>query len=600
MYCSVPRLFVYLLLVGAGLFGFVCNAVAAYAQNAYVSVICDEALGVYAVNSGFYVLCPSETTGSLHVRVVALDPFRLDMPDTGFAEVAPGGSCSYCVSDESGSEDSYSGVIRVLKLAIKPDETNVCWKASQCTLRLTSDSNPGGKTYWTSRPAGIYGTGRSVTFNPQNLSPGVYVVTATSELASQCSDICVVRVSKVELVTPSGDPVGAPSDSGDGQNEFTYSTAMPGVLTMNLKARVTPASAARGIANACVFGVESIGDSVMSWRDANPAGCAKASDGTLIATVTFTGLPKSNSDFGRKTASITFGGILCDEKSYEVFFPKNAKNHPLGQADSPNWFYYWQQGNVCSIPAKAKYEFRPRSYGYWNKTNGLVLCDHAAQNDDTSRNVSARIYTTNWVYEIRHHPAFLADVNACSAGVAGEAYYVTNIVGKTKEFDCEFKIGGDGEGIGCVAMTVKHELGHMDMNEIWVGSEEIVDWHRQSEEDKIATYGYDSLEAAVARMLKMEKLFTYGDRDNRSGDSVPDGRERNGDGGVYSNDFDSDTFKLSELISDNYVDYGDNEVRMRKLETEDFSDMYHEDLDWANPGCQHKNKFGPRLNGGVK
>lgn len=197
MYCSVPRLFVYLLLVGAGLFGFVCNAVAAYAQNAYVSVICDEALGVYAVNSGFYVLCPSETTGSLHVRVVALDPFRLDMPDTGFAEVAPGGSCSYCVSDESGSEDSYSGVIRVLKLAIKPDETNVCWKASQCTLRLTSDSNPGGKTYWTSRPTGINGTGRSVTFNPQNLSPGGYIVTACSEIFPSYSDQALVNVVKV-------------------------------------------------------------------------------------------------------------------------------------------------------------------------------------------------------------------------------------------------------------------------------------------------------------------------------------------------------------------------------------------------------------------
>lgn len=423
MYCSVPRLFVYLLLVGAGLFGFVCNAVAAYAQNAYVSVICDEALGVYAVNSGFYVLCPSETTGSLHVRVVALDPFRLDMPDTGFAEVAPGGSCSYCVSDESGSEDSYSGVIRVLKLAIKPDETNVCWKASQCTLRLTSDSNPGGKTYWTSRPAGINGTGRSVTFNPQKLSPGVYVVTATSELASQCSDICVVRVTKVELVTPSGDPVGAPSDSGDGQNEFTYSTAMPGVLTMNLKARVTPASAARGIANACVFGVESIGDSVMSWRDANPAGCAKASDGTLIATVTFTGLPKNNSDFGRKTASITFGGILCDEKSYEVFFPKNAKNHPLGQADSPNWFYYWKQGDVCGIPLKCIYA-DDASYGY------------VIPGKDTILRLGPDAPTTN----------------------TGPENYEAGRDGYGA-----ITVTGSGKGIQCVAETVQHELHHLEL-----------------------------------------------------------------------------------------------------------------------------------------
>ena len=191
------RLFSWLLLAGAGLFGFVGNAVAAYAQNAYVSVVCDEALGVYAVNSGFYVLCPSETTGSLCVRVAAQDPFRLDMPETGYAEIAPGGSCSYCVSDESGSEDSYSGVIRVLKLAIKSDETNVCWKASQCTLRLTSDSNPGGKAYWTSRPAGISGTGRSITFNPQNLSPGGYMVTVCSEIVPSYTDQALVNVVKV-------------------------------------------------------------------------------------------------------------------------------------------------------------------------------------------------------------------------------------------------------------------------------------------------------------------------------------------------------------------------------------------------------------------
>lgn len=577
-------------------------ALAAGADNAYVSVGSGDASAAYAIDSDFYLLSQNEDdrSATIAVHVSAKDPFKLVSPESGWVDLAPGGVSGYQVQDESGSEDTFMGLIRVLKLDIASDVFNVCRKAGSGTLRLTGDSYPGGTVVWSSNPAGISGTGRSLSFNPSRLSAGEYVVTARSTRFSSLRDTCIVRIFEIELVTPSGDPVSAPSDSGDGQNEFTYSSDSPGVLTMNLKARVTPSVAASEVADSCKFRVDSIGISAREWASANPSGQAVANGDSLVATVTFTGLPKANSDFGKKVASITFNGIPCDEKNYEVFFPKEAKNHPIGQPDSPNWFYYWKQGNVCSIPSKAKYEFRPRSYGYWNKTNGLVLCDHAAQNDDTSRNVSARIYTTNWVYEIRHHPAFLADVNACSAGVAGEAYYVTNIVGKTKEFDCEFKIGGDGEGIGCVAMTVKHELGHMDMNEIWVGSEEIVDWHRQSEEDKIATYGYDSLEAAVARMLKMERLFTYGDRDNRSGDSVPDGRERNGDGGVYSNDFDSDTFKLSELISDNYVDYGDNEVRMRKLETEDFSDMYHEDLDWANPGCQHKNKFGPRLNGGVK
>lgn len=235
--------------------------------------------------------------------------------------------------------------------------------------------------------------------NPSRLSAGEYVVTARSTRFSSLRDTCLVRIFEIELVTPGGDPVSAPSDSGDGQNEFTYSSDSPGVLTMNLKAKVTPSAAAAEVAESCKFRVDSIGISVREWASANPSGQAVASGDSLVATITFTGLPKANSDFGKKVASITFNGIPCDEKDYEVFFPKEAKNHPIGQPDSPNWFYYWKQGNVCSIPAKAKYEFRPRSYGYWNKTNGLVLCDHAAQNDDTSRNVSARIYTTNWVYD---------------------------------------------------------------------------------------------------------------------------------------------------------------------------------------------------------
>ena len=574
--------------------GIVRGAVAANARNAYVSVSCDAVSTIQASGCNFYVICPNDVAGQLGIYVRALRPYRLVAPNAAPTLISVGGVCSYRVSDENGTEDSFSGSIYVLKVEIDPAETNVCWKALRCTLSLAADSAPGGNVSWTSRPSGISGTGRSVSFSPQSLAPGEYAVSATSDFSSSCSDSCLVRVVKVELVTPGGDPVAAPSDSGDGQNEFTYSAASPGVLSMNLKARVTPSGATAAVASACVFGVGAVGDSVMSWASANPSGRAAASGDSLVASVTFTGLPASNSDFGRKTASIAFGGIICDEKGYEVFFPKEAKNHPLGQADSPNWFYYWKQGNVCSIPSDAKYEARPGVYGYWSRTNGLVLCDRAAQSSDGQFEVSADVYLTNLVFEIRHHPSFFADVKAGSAGVSGEAYFVETIVSDISMTKKRIKIGGIGKGIGCVAMTVKHELGHMDMNEIQVGSEEIVDLHIQSEDDKVATYGYDSLEAAVARMLKLERLFVYGDRDKLLGDGVPDGRERNGDGGVYSNDFDQDTFGLSRLISADYASYGDNEVRMRRLETEDFSDMYHEDLDWANPGCQHTNKFGPK------
>lgn len=590
-------------LVAVGWHGLVHDLIAAGAENAYVFVCSVDASAAYAIDGDFYLAMRNsvQPESTVWVNVSAKDPFRLVAPEGGMVELAPGGSCVYRVREESSSEDTFAGMIRIVKVDIAPDVLNVCSKAGSGILRLTNDSYLGDQVVWSSSPAGISGRGSSIVFSPHRLSPGTeYTVTARSELFPNCTDTCLVRIVQVELVTPCGDPVSEPSDSGDGQNEFTYSSDTPGVLTMNLKARVTPGDAARDVADSCVFRVESIGDSVKAWSAVNPAGRAVASGDSLVATVTFMGLPKSNSDFGKKAASIVFDGIPCDEKDYEVFFPKLAKNHPLGQPDSPNWFYYWKQGNVCSIPATAKYEPRPEIYGCWTRTNGLVLCDSAAQSDNTSRKVSARFCVTNWVYEIRHHSSLLAAVNDNSVGVSGEAYYVTNVVGGISEVEQEFKIGGDGEGIGCVAMTVKHELGHLDMNEIWVGSEEIVDAQRRSEEVAIETYGYDSLEAAVARQLKLERLFEYGDRDNRLGDGVPDGRERKGGDGVFSSDSDSDTFKLGELISDDYIGNGDNEVRMRKSEIEDFSDMYREDLDWANPGCQHKNKFGPKLNGGLK
>ena len=150
---------------------------------------------------------------------------------------------------------------------------------------------------------------------------------------------------KIELVTPDGDPVNAPDDSGDGQNEFTFSPANPGVLTMELKAKVRPAQAADKVAKDCVFSVDAIGASTMKWANNNPGGKAVADNGFLKATVTFTGLPAQNSDFGKKVAKISYGAHVCDKNDYEVFFPKNEINHPSnsGNASWPNWMYYWLQ-----------------------------------------------------------------------------------------------------------------------------------------------------------------------------------------------------------------------------------------------------------------
>ena len=156
-------------------------------------------------------------------------------------------------------------------------------------------------------------------------------------------DYARAMCAKVEFVTPAGDPVRAPKDVGDGQNEFTFSTANPGVLTMNLKAKVTPAAAAPVIAADCRFEVGAIGTSAMAWAAANPRGKATGNGAFLTATVAFTGLPDRNDAFGKKKAILQLKGRKLDENDYEVFFPRDARNHPGGQAGSPNWFYYWGQ-----------------------------------------------------------------------------------------------------------------------------------------------------------------------------------------------------------------------------------------------------------------
>mgnify|MGYP004722198507 CR=1 FL=1 len=334
-----------LVLLAVGWSNVASVALAAGADNAYVSVGSGDASAAYAIDSDFYLLSQNEDdrSATIAVHVSAKDPFKLVSPESGWVDLAPGGVSGYQVQDESGSEDTFMGLIRVLKLDIASDVFNVCRKAGSGTLRLTGDSYPGGTVVWSSNPAGISGTGRSLSFNPSRLSAGEYVVTARSTRFSSLRDTCIVRIFEIELVTPSGDPVSAPSDSGDGQNEFTYSSDSPGVLTMNLKARVTPSDAALEIADSCVFRVESIGDSVKAWNAANPSGRAVSSGGSLIATVTYTGLPKRNLNFGKKTASVMFKGIVCDENNYEVFFPRDAANHPGEEASTPNWFYYWGQ-----------------------------------------------------------------------------------------------------------------------------------------------------------------------------------------------------------------------------------------------------------------
>ena len=201
-------------------------------------------------------------------------------------------------------------------------------------------------------------------------------------------------VLKVEMITPAGDPVNSAVQSGDGQNEFTYSTASPGVLTMNLKAHVTPSGVANQIKDKVLFTVDSISGSTMAWDAANPGGKPTASGDDLLATARFTGLPANNTDFGSKKAAVYYDGQKQDEESYEVFYPRNTANHPGGQSGSPNWFYYWGQAisvnNVTYSPGSSLYGECPGmlhwSYSTSQNKAVVIIYDTAATEDPGDAN----------------------------------------------------------------------------------------------------------------------------------------------------------------------------------------------------------------------
>jgi len=104
---------------------------------------------------------------------------------------------------------------------------------------------------------------------------------------------------------------------------------------------------------------------------------------------------------------------------------------------------------------------------------------------------------------------------------------------------------GEGKGIKCVAEVIEHELHH----------------------------------------IKIYK-DNYGKKDT-DGDGIADENEWGYDG-VYTDINDPDTYNLGG----SYATDGDQEVRCRKAEL-NLTIKYYPELDWANPGCQSYNQWGP-------
>jgi hypothetical protein len=328
-----------------------------------------------------------------------------------------------------------------------------------------------------------------------------------------------IPVVTLKFITPAGDPVKSPVDGGDGSgsvadgaNEFTYSTAASGVLTIPFKVKIPGVSnLSKERQDKFKFDVDAMGNSNLKWDVSSPDGKPSINGDMLEAKVTFTGLPEHNSDFGNKVVRIKYDDKDVAEENFETFFPKVSTNHPLkngATSQDPNWFYYWKEGNVCGIPSDAKYD-STADYGYVKPGVDRIL---------------------------RLGPLAPETNNGPETFTSPTTYGSLTVT-------------GSGKGIKCVAETAEHELHHLAI--------------------------YDD-----------KKGKTDGDHDG-----VADSSESGLDG-VNSDPNDGDTYRMQSTYGSVYVNYGDNEIRCRKKELS-LSIQYYPKLDWANPGCQNKNQFGP-------
>lgn len=211
-----------------------------------------------------------------------------------------------------------------------------------------------------------------------------------------------------QLITPGGDSVNSPVENGDGANEFTFSSAAQGVLTINLKAKPTEGLPFDvDIAGKFKFQLDDIPGSTLTWSAGNEGGKAKKSGAFMIATATFTGLPANNSAFGKKTARLMAEGQQCDSKEYEIFFPKEATNHPGGQAGSRNWYHYWMQtaANHTNTTTEFSLESESGRSEYLLAARKIKLLPDASDRSVNAWGTPKGIDCFAWVsaHEAKHH-----------------------------------------------------------------------------------------------------------------------------------------------------------------------------------------------------
>jgi hypothetical protein len=229
-----------------------------------------------------------------------------------------------------------------------------------------------------------------------------------------------LHVPLFEWVTPKESPETMPNDTaGDGQNEFTYSAAAPGVLTIDTKILVKPTGTAGltghdGVkfSDRCIYTLPTIAGSTFAWDAANPGGKSTASGEHVTAKATYTTLPALNSEFGLKQAEFKCDSdtTVLPKADFEVFYMGQEKNHPGGDPMHPNWFHYYKQNEGGGVygyePVAAT---RSHSIHAGGSDANIKIADEAYLGDSyiTTTIVAAKLKATGWSGTNKYYANFI-------------------------------------------------------------------------------------------------------------------------------------------------------------------------------------------------
>lgn len=214
----------------------------------------------------------------------------------------------------------------------------------------TDGPGPGGPPGSTS----ITGTSTGTCYTVQD---GQQTITLHCSPSAWASDNVVTNYSSVlysasiilqgaALTTP--DPKVIPTKNSPA-NKCVYNDASPGVLGNPAWVITFVNADPNNYLNSTSFISFDIGTSVKTSGPKTVAGS------TITQQFTYTGLPANNDAFGDKQVTGQVGGgiAMTSIANVQVFFPKNATNHPLPDLPiaplwynatvTPNWYYYWSQ-----------------------------------------------------------------------------------------------------------------------------------------------------------------------------------------------------------------------------------------------------------------